>query len=891
VPLEFEAGSSLGPYEIIDRLGAGGMGEVYRARDPRLGREVAIKVLSPSGPVDGDRLRRFDQEARAAGALSHPNILVVFDTGSHEGIPYVVFELLQGETLARHIARGDLSPRKSVDYAVQIAEGLSAAHNQGIIHRDLKPANIFVTNDGRLKILDFGLAKLRERPDGAVDSGSTADALTEPGVGLGTAGYMSPEQIEGLPLDHRSDIFSFGAVLYEMLSGRKAFPGRLATQAMTAVLSHDPPPLGRVHRVSLALARIVHRCLEKRPSERFQSAHDLALALRAVSGAEEAHGRRLHLRHWAIFGVALVTVAAMAITAVRLQEQHGGVPGPVGSFHGVPLTTFSGREFMPALSPDGNFVAFVWDGEDGQQFDVYNRPIGSETTLRLTTDPADEYCPAWSPDGRSVAFIRVQGDEGTIFTVPASGGVQRRLRSVRPWFGSALSWSPDGKHLLFSDSSSPEAPFGTFLLSLDSLETRRLTEPPPSSAGDAFPVFSPDGQTVAFARLSVSGSGLMGADISIVPAAGGIPRIVDKEPLLAGGLDWTADGRELVVSSSRTGSPRLWRIDVAGGEPRPLLQAEDPLLANTTGAEAVAQISRALRFSISRTGNRLVYSRGLYDTDIWRVEVPGRTSGARVPTKLIATTRLEEAPQFSPDGTRIAFASTRSTPNAQIWTCDQDGTSCVQLTSFDVPCGSPRWSPDGRQIAFDAPREGLGEIYLLEVDTQLSRRLTTTPSDESLPSWSRDGRWIYFASNRTGSWQVWKMPVAGGLALPVTSQGGFAAQESADGRLLYYSKPRSAGIWRAPVEGGVETLVMDLPQCWGYWALSEEGVYVLDANAKAGPTIQLFPFSTRQPVSVARLAGGPACGEAGLAVSPDGRWLLYVDTVQGSDVVLVEDFK
>jgi Tol biopolymer transport system component len=887
--LEFEAGSSLGPYEIIDRLGAGGMGEVYRARDPRLGREVAIKVLSPSGPVDRDRLRRFDQEARAAGALSHPNILVVFDTGTHEGMPYVVFELLPGETLARHIARGAVSPRKAVDYAVQIAEGLSAAHEKGIIHRDLKPGNILVTDDGRVKILDFGLAKLRE-PEAAPDSDTTAEALTEPGIGLGTAGYMSPEQVEGLSVDHRSDIFSFGAVLYEMLSSRKAFPGRLASQAMMAVLRQDPPPLARVHRVSVALARIVHRCLEKRPSERFQSAHDIALALRAVAEAEETRGRRPRLRHWAI-GVALVAVAAMAITAVRLQDQHGAVPTATAPFNGVPLTTFSGREFQPALSPDGNFVAFVWDGQDGKQFDVYNRPVGSETTLRLTTDPADEYCPAWSPDGRSVAFIRVSASEGTIFTVPAAGGVERRLRSVRPWFGSALSWSPDGKHLLFSDSRSPDGPFGSFLVSLESLETRRLTEPPPSSAGDAFPAFSPDGQTVAFARLSVSGSGLMGADISVVPVAGGTPRIIDKEPLLVGGLDWTADGRELVVSSSRTGSPRLWRMGVAGGEPRPLVQAENPLLSNTTGAEALAQISRALRLSISRTGNRLVYARGLYDTDIWKVETPGRTGSPRVPTKLIATTRLEEAPQFSPDGSRIAFASTRSTPEAQIWTCRPDGTSCVQLTSLGVPCGSPRWSPDGRQIVFDAPREGLGEIYLLEVDTQLSRRLTATSSDESLPSWSRDGRWIYFASNRTGSWQVWKVPVAGEPAVQLTSQGGFATFESADGRFLYYSKPRSPGIWRAPVDGGAETQVVDLPQCWGYWALAQEGLYALDSTARPGPTIQFFPFSARPSVTVATLMGGPACGESGMAVSPDGRSLLYVDTVQGSDVMLVENFK
>ena len=883
--MEFEGGSFLGPYQILDRIGAGGMGEVYRARDSRLSRDVAVKVLTGSGPIDPARLHRFQQEARAAGALSHPNILAVYDVGSHVGIPYLVFELLEGETLKQEIARGPLVPRKAIDYAIQIANGLSAAHDKGIIHRDLKPGNLFVTSKGGVKILDLGLAKLGEPIDMATgdDHAPTAEVST-PGFAMGTPGYMSPEQILGLPVDGRSDIFCLGAVLHEMLSGQRAFPHSPA-ESREAILRADPPPLARSHRDVPALARLVRRCLEKSPAQRFQSAHDVGLALRVISGSEDDRPPRLRLRPWAAAG--LIVLLALGGLAVRGLFRRGTAT-QAGRHRVVPLTTFSGREFQPALSPDGKYVAFAWDGETGENVDIYNRPVGSETTLRLTSNPGYDSCPAWSPDGSWIAFIRVSGGEAAIFVVSSAGGPERRLRSLTTWFGSSLDWSPDGKQLLFTDSDSPSGPFGVFLLSPDTLAVRRLTNPSPGYLGDAFPAFSPQGESVAFARLSAFGGFLLGAELSLVPATGGPPRLLDKEPLLIGGLAWTADGREIVFSSSRTGFPSLWRIGVGGDQPRPLWGVDGPELSNTTPAEAIAEISRAFRVSISRTGNRLVYSRGLYDTDIWKVEVPGPKNGRRVPTKLIATTRLEEAPQFSPDGGMLAFASTRTTPTAQIWICNQDGSGCVQLTSLDVACGTPRWSPDGRQIVFDAAREGNGDIFAVEVSTRLIRRITTATSWESVPSWSRDGRWVYFASDRTASWQVWKVPAEGGSAVQVTSGGGFAALESADGRYLYYTKSSSAGIWRLPVEGGTENVVLDLPQCWGHWALDGNGLYVIDT--KRGPTIDLFPFSGGRPIRVAILSGGPTCGEAGLTVSPDGRWIAYVDTVRASDLMLIEDF-
>src|SRR5215471_72433 len=286
-------GTRLGPYEIIAPLGAGGMGEVYRARDTRLGREVAVKVLPSDFSADGDRLHRFEQQACAAGALNHPNILSIYDTGAHHGSPYVVSELLEGQTLRQRLSGTTLPTRKAIDYALQIAHGLAAAHEKGIVHRDLKPENLFVTNDGRVKILDFGLAKLTGTDgDQSQTSIPTRRVDTDPGKVMGTAGYMSPEQVKGRPVDHRSDIFSFGAILYEMLSGKRAFRGGSMAETASAILREDPPDLSETNQtVSPALERLVRHCLEKNPAERFHSARDLAFAIERLSGSAISSGQ------------------------------------------------------------------------------------------------------------------------------------------------------------------------------------------------------------------------------------------------------------------------------------------------------------------------------------------------------------------------------------------------------------------------------------------------------------------------------------------------------------------------------------------------------------------------------------------------------------------------
>ena len=545
----------------------------------------------------------------------------------------------------------------------------------------------------------------------------------------------------------------------------------------------------------------------------------------------------------------------------------------------VPLTTLPGSEFDPALSPDGNQVAFSWDGETGDNVDIYVKLIGAETTLRLTDDPAFDCCPAWSPDGRSIAFTRISETKGEIFIVPALGGPERKLQTTSGANPLGLfrfvSWSPDGRFLAFADQGPDEEPFAISLVSVESLERRKLSAPPAKYYGDSFPAFSPDGKTLAFVRAA--GAAL--SDIYLLPVAGGEPRRLTFGNPWINGLDWTPDGSEIVYSSSLLASGNsLWRISASGGAPERL----------ALGGE------NASNPSISGQGHRLAYQQGVFDSNIWRIDVQGSTSGNRSPAKLIASTRFESGPQFSPDGKKIAFCSGRS-GNDEIWICDSDGSNCLQLTSFEGPhtC-TPRWSPDGQRIAFDSRPEGHSDIYVIDLEYRVPRRLTTDTANDVVPSWSNDGRWIYFASNRTGRRQVWKAPTEGGPAVQVTQNGGFAAFESPDGQFVYYAKFTEPGIWRVPVEGGEETLVLDLlqPGLWGYWAVVEEGIYFLNVKAKPRPAIEFYRFATRQVTRVTVPEKDPQYGSPGLALSPDGSWILYmqIDRVE-SDIMLVENFR
>ena len=882
-------GTTVGPYQIRELLGAGGMGEVYRATDPRLAREVAIKMLRIDR-LDPVRLEGMSREAKAIAALNHPNILATYDTGVFRGSPFVVFELLDGQSLRERLRRRDLTLQKALDWSGQVAQALAAAHAKRIAHLDLKPENIFITVSGHVKLLDFGLAQLFESPpgppprDGPSDS-PTGDVFTTPSGLQGTPSYMSPEQAQGMPVDHRSDIFSFGAVLYEMLAGRRAFEGPNAPLILGSVIGRVPPTLTGAPP---AVRRIVERCLEKSPAERFQSAHDLALSLRVAADAVTAPPVGRSVLRWA-FGAALI--AAFGAAGPRLFRSGAALApalAPAASMEKMLLTSDPGRELEPALARDGQRVTFVWDGPRGDNYDLYTKVIGAESALRLTTHPAQDGSPAWSPDGRWIAFIRVEGSKGTLLLIPSTGGPERKLRDVQPWFGSSVSFSPDGRWLALSERPGPGRPFGVVLLATDTRETRVLTRPGDSFAGDAFPVFSPDGHTIAFARLPGIGAALYWAIVAVVPASGGEVLPLSRDDHVVGGIDWTRDGREVVFSADRNGEgPHLWRVAAAGGEPVRAVGQEFPI-SNLVGAEALTQVSRFFRFSVAFGADRLAYSLSQYHTDIWRLDVASARPATARP--FAASTQIDEAPQFSPDGRRVAFSSTRGSKSSQIWVCDADGAGCAQITTFKAACGTPRWSPDSQRLAFDAGETGQSEIFVVDVATGVWRRFTFDKSTDVVPSWSRDGASIYFSSDRSGAFQVWRMPVAGGPAVQITVEGGFAAFDAPDGE-IYFTRYETPGLWALPVAGGPERSVLDQPACWGYWALAPYGVYILDSAGPRGPRIALHRWGATRLEDVADVPSGPACGESGLALSPDARALLYVGTSRESDIVMIDHFR
>ena len=545
------AGSKLGPYEILAPIGAGGMGEVYRARDPRLSREVAIKVLPASFSQDADRLRRFEQEAKAAGVLNHPNITAVYDIGtsSTDGSPYVVQELLEGETLRSELAAGRFSPRKAIDSATQIAEGLAAAHEKGIVHRDLKPENLFVTRDGRVKILDFGLAKLtqNEGSGSAVTNLPTETRGTEPGVVLGTLGYMSPEQVRGKSADARSDIFSFGAILYEMLSGQRAFRGDSAADTMSAILREDPPDLSLTNQsISPGLERVVRHCLEKNPERRFQSARDIAFNLGELSGlsgtsaAAALAARSKRTTPWLAIGGITAVLAAFAAGHVLWKPPAASTP----TYHR--LTFRRGNIGTARFAPDGHGVVYgaSWEGEP---LEIYTtRPEGPESTP-IGVKNADLY--SVSPSGELAISLRERFlggpvGNGTLATVPIGGGAPRPIAE----FVDRACWTPDGKQLavvrFLEGRTRIELPLGKVVYG--------------SERGIRVVQMSPRGDRFAFTER-VSGR----STIKTVDLAGKSATLVEK--VRGQGIAWSPSGDEVWFDDrGERGQYFVNAVDLAG---------------------------------------------------------------------------------------------------------------------------------------------------------------------------------------------------------------------------------------------------------------------------------------------------------------------------------------
>ncbi len=835
---------------------------VYKARDTHLDRFVALKILPAEKVADPDRKRRFVQEAKAASSLNHPNIITIHDIESEGGIQFIAMEYVAGKTLDRLIPRKGMRLSEALKLAIQMADALAKAHSAGIVHRDLKPGNVMVTGEGLVKVLDFGLAKLTEVSGSREEATLTLESLTEEGLIVGTVSYMSPEQAGGKTIDVRSDIFSFGAVLYEMVSGQKAFQGDTKLSTLAAIVKQEPRPVSQlVPTVPGDLEKIVNRCLRKDRERRSQTMADVKIALQELKeesdsgtlvSAPSTQRIRRRGKVWTVVAVVTLAVAGVAVWINR-----STIKMPEAPLTAVPLTSYPGQERQPSFSPDGNQVAFSWNGEKQDNFDIYVKLIGSGTQLRLTTAPEADTNPAWSPDGNSIAFIRQRpGGKASVVLVSPLGPPERKVAEISKtgmdWL-RGLVWTPDGKSLVVTDWNSDSEPSGLFLLSVESGEKQRLTSPKQKLFVDSQPAFSPDGRTLAFIRaVAVGVHDIYRLALSEDFQPIGEPKRLTFENQVTFRSVWTLDGREIIFSSGPYLGPNLFRIAASGsGKPQ-----------------------------------RLVYTRDLIDVNIWRLQVPGPHGKISSPIRLISSTRVDGHAQFSPDGKRIAFNSNR-TGSFEIWICDSDGSNAQRLTLLGVYCGSPQWSPDGERIAFSSILEKQWEIYVISANGGRPKRLTSSPAYDDQPRWSRDRKWIYFLSDRSGENQIWKTPAGGGEALRLTTKGGALALKSPDPQWVYYTRSDGA-LWKVPRDGGEETQVLESVED-NYFAIVNGGIYFIPRPDSAGlHSIQFFNFATKRIQSIAKIESEI---DAYLSVSPDDRWILYSQDDQvGSDLMLVENF-
>jgi Tol biopolymer transport system component/predicted Ser/Thr protein kinase len=893
--MSLTGGSRLGPYEIVSPLGAGGMGEVYKARDVRLERTVAIKVIPSDGTTDPGRQRRFAQEAKAASALNHPNIVTIYDIGSEAGVDFIAMEFVSGKTLDALTPRDGLRISELLRYAVQAADALTKAHAAGIVHRDLKPGNVMVTTDGLVKILDFGLAKFTQPAAAGVEGDTvlaeTMAPRTEDGRIVGTVSYMSPEQAEGKTVDARSDIFSFGAVLYEMVTGRRAFSGDSTVSILSAILRDEPKSVIELRDETPAeLGRLIQRCLRKDPARRFQTMADLKVMLEelreqldsgTVVGPAAAAATRpavlVRPSTWLTIGALIVAgVAAGWLLNGRIARSPAEVMA-----RPTPLTSYQGNEIQPSFSPDGNQVVFAWDGERQDNYDIYQKVVGSGAPLRLTTDPAPDLSPKWSPDGRTIAFARRVGDESHVVMIPALGGPERtlarfnikRTASIRPV--GLISWSPDGKSLVAAGATSVGWPLRLNLISLETGEVRSLTNPPDLSDGDVDPSFSRDGRSIVFSRIA----SMQVVDIRLLRLSDALQPIGEPVKLPTVGLaarspEWTPDGREILYASGLDLRSNIYRMPADGSGRSTIIDA----FGDGAGDPA-----------LPRAGGRLAFNRLLRNSTIWRLDAKAPSAP---PRQFIASTAREAFPQYSPDGKRIVFYSNRS-GTSQIWVCDADGTRAAQLTSMaGTITGTPRWSPDGQRISFDSNSSGTWQIYVMDAGGGTPKPLTNDEFSNVAASWSRDGRWIYFTSRRAGDENVWKMPSQGGAVVQVTRHGGNGAVESRDGRTLFYVKAlggNTTSLWRMPLDVGEETQIA--PGVYRYnFAVTETGIYyTTPAKSDSAATVEYLDLASGKVTKLYTLTK-PA--DLGLAVSPDGRHILFAESeTYGSDLMLVENFR
>jgi serine/threonine protein kinase/Tol biopolymer transport system component len=875
-------GSRLGVYEITDRLGAGAMGEVYRARDTRLGRDVAVKVLPPAFTKDPDRLARFEREAKLLASLNHPNVATVFGIEESGDVRALVMELVEGENLSERIGRGAIPFRESLEIGRQIAVALDAAHDGGVIHRDLKPANVVITSEGIAKVLDFGLAKTAG-PQTTSGSGGVGGERTVTSVGtaagiiLGTAAYMSPEQARGKAVDRRTDVWSFGCVVYEMLTGATAFGGETVTDVLAAIV-HKEPDWSRLPAAARPrLERLLRRCLAKEQRDRASDLGDVALVLREIASecSEEPStipfaGPKRSIPWPAVAAAALVALAVgTAIGAKWLAGTPAGEPPAFAPSSFRQLTFLPGGENLPAISRDGQSFAYV-AGPSGKG-DIFVQRIDGRNATNLTAHcPLDDFDPAFSPDGRFIAY-HSECSGGGLFVMGASGESARKVADS----GFSPAWSPDGKEIAVV-TERLGLPFGrntTSILSAVAVETgkRRVI-----SEHDAMqPAWSPDGKRIAFWGLA----GTSQRDLYTVAADGSqaAPEAatrVTEDPDVDWSPAWSPDGRALFFSSTRGGTVNLWRIPI------------DPETGTAAGSPApvTAPSSWVGWISLSGDGKKLVFVDRNARTSVLRAPFDSARAEITGPPAEVPLGTLEIDPEMdlSPDGSTIAFANSGLPQHLHL--VRADGSGLVQLTDGANRDRQPAFSPDGRSIAFQTNRWP-GSMALIRTDGSGLRPLVSDRGEGWFPLWSPDGRRVAVSSQEGCFFLDPSAASETGATTTIAAAGDegnfWASSFSPDGTQIL------GGIWKDGFPVGIE--ILSLEDRSRRNVLSAPGVsqaqYLPDgrrAVVNLGDRLAVRDLTNGSSRDVLTATAGRDI--AWFTISRDGRWIAWFTAADESDI-------
>jgi serine/threonine protein kinase len=867
------AGTKVGHFVITGRLGRGGMGEVYSAADTELGRPVALKFLTPEILGFHGAVQKFIREAQTASALNHPNIVTIHEVIRSDSAVAIVMELVEGVSL-RCLCETSIPTARLLDIGQQIALALAAAHDLGIVHRDIKPENILVRPDGRVKVLDFGLARpiLRDPP-------SSLDSLP-----AGTLRYMSPEQLHGDSVSPASDVFSLGLVLHELATAAHAFPADSPLETAHAILTSDLSGRVLAGRVPPQLDLLIRSMLVKTPAAR-PSAAQVAQELGQMreSSAEQFPNasRPAPGRLWirvALVAAVLMMAGYLVWTALGRRSDN-----QFADLRIQPLTSQDGWEAAPALSPDGQSIAFTWTAKLDRPKEIYVKRKGEAEPFQLTHSASGNigYL-VWSPDGGRIAFKRQFETSGAIYAIPSAGGSESKIVDLaNANLSSSIDWSPDGTQIAFGDFIPLLDRMALYLYNLHTGEKRKLTSPPERIWGDWNPKFSPDGRTVAFKRVT----GFWADDIYIVPVAGGVVRRLTTDQRGIWGHAWTPDGKGLILSCQRNSTIfGIWRFSILNpSRPERLVQGGGDVITPAT----------------SRGAGRMAWVNQLWDLNIYRAP----TTRAGAPIKLIGSTVRDQGAVYSSTG-RIAFISDRS-GSREIWIANNDGSGETRVTNFNGPqIDHLAWSPDGRHLAFDSRPSGYADIFTLtcapdELRCGQPQRLAAASPAEA-PGWSADGEFVYFAAARfSDRWEIWKQPLSSGAPVQVTHNGGFLSRESSDGKWLYFVRHGGDSIWRMPGShsaggGSGEEMVVGPPyrvQAEG-WALSSRELVFIDRPTKTrSAAIRGYNLATRQVRSILELKEVfPDRGDIGVSISPDSRWILYSQLDRsGSNVMVAEN--